>query len=105
MRPDSPRDYGAIQIIYLLTYLLITCSDCKLVLNFEIYIIQSQKASHLLTISIAGNTHFQICRYWCPADSSCRIVNDAKMTRYADSCRHRRCRRQPQHASYAILLS
>ena len=26
MRPDSPRDFGAIQIIYLLTYLL-TCSN------------------------------------------------------------------------------
>ena len=31
MRPDSPRDFGAIQIIYLLTYLLtyLQIKTCK----------------------------------------------------------------------------
>ena len=28
MRPDSPRDFGAILIIYLLTYLLTYCMHC-----------------------------------------------------------------------------
>jgi len=65
---------------------------------------QSHNADHLLSISIAGNAQFQILRYRCPADRS-RSVDNAKMTRHADGCRHRRGRRQSQHASYTVLLS